>query len=123
MKPSKALRIITARALQTDTIRVRKPRKTGYKKIRGNEQQGLYDRITAYALSCPLCTLSEIALDNGVSVNTVTNALKEAGIRKAEQKIGRSRVPWVKTEQKAVMGVDFTISDEPTFAIIPLQEK
>ena len=95
MKPSKALLTIRERAKEEPTV-IRRPRKTGYKKTRGTEQQGLYDRIVAYALSCPLSTITEIAKDTNTSSNAVSAALKEAGIRKAKQNIGKTKVPWIK---------------------------
>ena len=98
MKPSRALRLIRQKIEDPSFVidKTKKIRARGYKKKRGDEKQRLYDRLTAYALTCPLSTLSEIALDNNVSMNTVMTALKEAGIRKEGDQIGRRRASWIK---------------------------
>lgn len=103
MRPSRALKLVREKMKNSDLIGspeqlIKRTHASGYKKKRGDAKQNLYDRIAAYALSCPMSTLSEIALDNNVSMNTVAAVLKEFGIRKDGEKIGRQRVPWVKIQ-------------------------
>jgi len=76
----------------------RKQRISGYTKTRGPAKQSLYNQIAQFALDNPLSTLNEIAKANNVSSNTVWSVLKEFNIRKAEQRIGNRRVPWIRLE-------------------------